>query len=1120
LGNLKIKTKLGLGFGLLLLITVIITMLGIINIRLVDIDYTYTLDRPLARYSIIRNLEVELMDFRRLAATAAFQTGNLEAIDGLEVEINASLSGIQEALNQVIDNFMDDEIIDADMHNAKLRRANDIYQLVNVYMTRVIQPGLVAARLGDVDEVYSLFTLASGISDTIYLNLNELFGDIRAHIANRVEHNNRTVRNTMLMLGALGFGSLLIGLIIAVLTTRAAATSQEALRHRERLLNTLNQAAAVLFAVEDNDGLEKALAKVMDMIGRCMEASRIQLWNARLRTEGMTVDLKYQWLSETGLLSSRSGIRGEVPYGAMPKWEELFLNGECFNGPVSGLPQEERQFLGMQDKFKSIAVIPVFLHEQFWGFFTVGDSVRERTLSSEEMDILRSATFMVGGTYHRIELAAVEQEANELNQVLIEAAPYFIGLWDENGTIIKASRQAVNMFGIPDPQMIVDDPFCISPEFQPCGTPSPIKSDEQIGRTYTEGSVQFEWMHKTSSGEPLPSECTFIHFTRNGKDMLVSYTRDLRKIKAAEEKEREAQEALRYREKLLHTVNRAAEVLLSAGNEDALKALMTGMEIVGHCLNVDRVQIWRNEIIDGELCFVMRYEWLSEIGKQKIEVPIGLNAPYKNWPEWLDMFRRGESMNSPISKLSPAEAAFLGLYEMVSIVNLPLFMNQELIGFFSVDDCELERVFTSDEMDLIASAGLMFSSVFNKNLQAEKIAETNVQIEDALKQALSASRAKSEFLSTMSHEMRTPMNAIIGMAAIAKNEKDNERKHQALNKVEKAAHHLLGIINDVLDMSKIEANKLKLQSVEIDLRNLLHKAVSFVEFRMEEKRHGFSVNLDNNVPFFYIGDDQRLTQVLTNLLTNAALYTPEEGKISLEVYLVKDEDGVCELRFEVADSGIGISKEDQERLFMMFERADSSASSKNDGTGIGLAISKRLIELMGGKITVESELGKGARFIFTARLERIEKAQGFHAHTASDDTGLDDGATNDAKFAGKRLLLAEDVEINREILIIQLDGTGLQIDVAQNGREAVEMVAANPDLYDLVFMDMRMPEMDGLEATRQIRSLPISKELPIIAMTANVFTDDVKSCLEVGMNDHIGKPLDMRIVFEKLRKYL
>ena len=562
-----------------------------------------------------------------------------------------------------------------------------------------------------------------------------------------------------------------------------------------------------------------------------------------------------------------------------------------------------------------------------------------------------------------------------------------------------------------------------------------------------------------------------------------------------------------YPTELLHAVNRASEILLTTREQDLLESLMNAMEIVGKNLNVDRVQIWRNEEIDGVLNFVMRYEWLSDVGKEKIEVPLGLHFPYSHIPDWYEKFMRGECINSPISQLSPNEAAFLGYYEMTAIVIIPLFLYDDFIGFFSVDDCKDERIFTNEEMNVLASTGLMFASVFNRVLQDNKL-------EKALTQAISANRAKSDFLATMSHEMRTPMNAIIGMTAIAKKTDDTERKKYALDKVEEAAHHLLGVINAVLDMSKIEANKMELQPVEFELKRILQKVVTLVKFRMEEKMQRFNVSVNNDVPRYYIGDDQRLTQIITNLLTNAVIYTPQEGEISLHVSVLRQDDAVCELLFQVIDTGIGISPEHKERLFGMFEQADGSTSRKYGGTGLGLTISKKLVELMGGHISVESELGKGSTFTFMVKLQKVENLFN-NAHGNNTQEG-------ENNFHGKKILFAEDIEINREIVISQLEGTRLEIDIAINGAEAVKMIKAEHTRYDLIFMDMRMPEMDGLQATRKIRALPsdYAKNIPIIAMTANVFIDDIEQCLTAGMNDHVGKPVDMAVIFEKLRKYL
>ena len=389
-------------------------------------------------------------------------------------------------------------------------------------------------------------------------------------------------------------------------------------------------------------------------------------------------------------------------------------------------------------------------------------------------------------------------------------------------------------------------------------------------------------------------------------------------------------------------------------------------------------------------------------------------------------------------------------------------------------------------------------------------------------EAEEANASKTKFLANMSHEIRTPMNAIIGMTSIAESSKDLERKNYALEKIKDASTHLLGVINDILDISKIEAGKFELSSARFNFEKTLKRIITVIQFRAEEKRQNLEVNIDGNIPAYLSGDDHRLAQVITNLLGNAMKFTPEEGSISVNTLLVSNENGICEIQIEVTDTGIGISPENQANLFEAFTQAESSTTRNYGGTGLGLAVSKSIVEMMGGRIWVESELGKGSTFGFTVKLivsgtDSISETSQSQ-HTEDNDTGEDDIDT----FPGRRILLAEDVAINREIVMALLEPTLLEVDQAENGAEALRLFEESPNRYDMIFMDIQMPEMDGFDTTKAIRSCGASNGIiiPIVAMTANVFREDIEQCIAAGMNDHVGKPLDKQEVIEMLRKYL
>ncbi|MCL2677831.1 MAG: response regulator [Clostridiales bacterium] len=522
---------------------------------------------------------------------------------------------------------------------------------------------------------------------------------------------------------------------------------------------------------------------------------------------------------------------------------------------------------------------------------------------------------------------------------------------------------------------------------------------------------------------------------------------------------------------------------------------------------------------------------------------------------------------------------------------------------------------------------------------------------DLFKAEQQANRAKSEFLSRMSHEMRTPMNAIIGMTKIAETTEDVSRLRYCLETIGVSSGHLLGIINDILDMSKIEAGKFELENIPVNIEKMLMKVCNIIIDNMEKKNQRFSVLLSKNLHLNYVADDLRLSQVITNLLSNAVKFTPKGGKITLSVEESERREDASTVRFSIADTGIGMTSEQVSRLFNAFEQADGSVSRKYGGTGLGLVISKSIIEKMGGRIWVESEFGVGSTFSFEVNLERashqdtvifdgirpgdirllivehdddirkhflsITESFGVNTDSAEDmneaialvDESVNKGRAYDIVFlaydlpgangidfanelgrhinknttviittylewhriekfaadnnltrfitkplfpssvldaindvvgaalknldikarhasnvpdlSGVHILLTEDMEINREIFIALLEETRISIDIAENGLVAVSKFKENPEKYDLIIMDIQMPEMDGYQATRAIREMevPRAKTIPIIAMTANAFKEDIDRCLESGMNDHLAKPIDEKAVIAKIARY-
>lgn len=716
----------------------------------------------------------------------------------------------------------------------------------------------------------------------------------------------------------------------------------------------------------------------------------------------------------------------------------------------------------------------------------------------------------------------------------------------------------------------------------------------------------------------------------DGKKVHLQHSTDITDVKLAEA----ALEKRLKQQELMSAISQSFTT-----TQDMRYLIDEALKMSGEFMGVNQAFLSKYQKDEGYLeCL---YEWCDDKGQPFIG---GKNK----WPILpdMDIYRdltvNGYAAINDYLMLTHPNFETVKEYDLRAFLNIPIEVSGEFWGVIGFIINKEKYEWSESDIHLGKLIAGVFSGVISRDIAEKGLIK-------AKEMAEKASLAKGEFLSRMSHEMRTPLNAIIGMTEIAKNSGNHQKMEYCLERINSSSKHLLGLINDILDMSKIEANKLELSFAEFDFERMLMNITAVVNFRTEEKKQNLIINIDNDVPPIFTGDEMRLSQVIVNLLTNAIKFTQDGGTIMLNIHNAGMSGGISTLLFEVIDNGIGISSEQQARLFRPFEQADGSISRKYGGTGLGLTISRGIVELMDGRIWIESELGQGSKFSFVVKLkigrglprpklssaidpedirvlvvEETPEIRDFFVRVMPElglpydiaDSGAaalqmidqnkvkpynfflvdfimsdinaaeltkeikslsPDGtvvmvisetdwsnigkdavaagvdkfifkpiflsmlinAINESagvtpalkqtganpreyNFKGHTLLVAEDVEINREIIYAFLEETQVSIEFAYNGAEALSMFENNADRYSLIFMDIQMPEMDGYEATQRIRALDMAKakDIPIVAMTANVFREDVERCLQAGMNDHIGKPVDTKELLEKLDGYL